>query len=207
MSVTSVDQMKRLSDDLGGIGPEVDSRLTVFPSGAAMLDVRRNGRAVVMAYSPTQGFGVDMLRPDEGLGNHYRFTSTDFESAARQLRALAAPDAPALSLLVIQVKDIESAREFYSLLGLHFVAEHHGTGPRHYAATLGPLVFEIYPCRNGGMAAPMRLGFRVPFLDETLELLRSRGVRMISEPKESPWGRRAVVQDVDGNHVELTASA
>ncbi len=88
MTTASIDQMKRLNDDLGRRGADVDSRLTVFPSGCAMLDVRRDGRAFVMAYSPAAGFGVDEVGPDEGFGNHYRFAFADFESAADKLRGL-----------------------------------------------------------------------------------------------------------------------
>ena len=116
-------------------------------------------------------------------------------------------EAPALSLLVIQAKDVETAKEFYSLLGLNFVAEQHGAGPHHYAAMLGPFVMEIYPRPNDGPITPLRLGFRVPVLEKTLELLRRRGAKIVSEPKESPWERRAVVEDPDGNRVELMSAA
>ena len=162
-----------------------------------------------MAYSPAAGFGVDEVGPDEGFGNHYRFAFADFESAADKLRglteSLSPRMAPALALLVIEAKDIEATLQFYSLLGLHFVSEQHGAGPLHYAATLGPVVFEIYPCRGARPATPVRLGFRIPALDGTLDLLRNGDARVISEPKETPWGRRAVVEDPDGNRVELMA--
>ncbi len=171
-----------------------------------MLDVRRNGHAFVMAFSPSFGFGVDELLAEEPLGNHYRFTCSDFDAAARKLRALLESpsklDSPLVSLLVLQAKEIESTREFYSLLGLDFVAEKHGPGPRHYAATLGSLVFEIYPCGTEPVS-PTRFGFRVTELDATLNLLRQHAAKIISEPKPTPWGRRAVVEDPDGNRVEL----
>jgi lactoylglutathione lyase len=135
--------------------------------------------------------------------------STDFESATEKLRVLtespSAPVAPTLSLLVIETKDIEATLQFYNLLGLNFVSEKHGAGPIHYAATLGTLVFEIYPCRNARPATTVRLGFQIPAVDDTLELLRKRGARIISEPKDTPWGRRAVVEDPNGNGVELMA--
>src|SRR5579871_414248 len=99
-------------------------------------------------------------------------------------------DAPALSLLVIEAKDMEATMQFYNLLGLDFVSEKHGTGPLHYAATLGSLVFEVYPCRNAHTPATMRIGFRIPALDATLELLRRHGGRILSEPKNTRWGNR-----------------
>ena len=52
---------------------------------------------------------------------------------------------------------------------------------------------------------PVRLGFQIPAVDETLDLLRKGGTRIISEPKDTRWGRRAVVEDPSGNGVELMA--
>jgi predicted enzyme related to lactoylglutathione lyase len=114
---------------------------------------------------------------------------------------------PTISLIVLHTNDIEAAKEFYSLLGLSFVEEQHGKGPRHYAATLGAVVLEIYPCQGSSPPAPLRIGFRLPCLERTLETLRSRGVRFTSEAKDSPWGRRAVVEDPAGNRVELAVMA
>lgn len=111
---------------------------------------------------------------------------------------------PALTLLVIQSPDIHAARAFYSELGLSFVEEQHGNRPRHFAATLGTLVLEIYPCQPGRSTAPWHLGFQVESLEHTIATLRSRGVRILREPQDSPWGRRAVVEDPDGNRIELS---
>jgi predicted enzyme related to lactoylglutathione lyase len=206
-------EMRRLREGLEGEASGVEAALTTFPSGSAMLDVRRGGRAFVMAYTPRHGFGVDELHPDEGFVTGYRFVFADFEPAAQQLRALALADLPTksppptLSLVVLQSGNIEAAKEFYGLLGLSFVEEQHGKGPRHYAATLGALVLEIYPCQGSNQLSPVRIGFRIPSLDRTLEVLRGRGARIIREAKHSPWGRRAVVEDPDGNRVELTPGA
>jgi len=208
---TAIDQMRGLMGELGQGQDGIDFQLTLFPSGSAMLDLRKSGRAFVMAYSPTAGFSVDELGPDEGLSNHYAFNASDFSSAADHLRSLTVSQTsrpgPSLALLVIQAKDLDASLQFYQLLGLRFVQEQHGTGPRHHASELGPLVFEIYPCRSDGPISPVRLGFRIPAFDGTLELLRGRGVRIISEPKQTTWGRRAIVEDPDGNRVELTAPA
>jgi len=108
-----------------------------------------------------------------------------------------------LSLLVVHAKNIELTKEFYGRLGMDFIAEQHGRGPLHYAAKLGSLVFEIYPSQRETETAPLRFGFQILALDRTLELLREHGVRIITEPKDSAWGRRAVVEDPDGNRVEL----
>ena len=209
MIATSLAEMNQLADTLRNENPGLAAEVTALPSGAAVLDVHHNGRALVMARSSAGGFGVDELGAGEGLGTGYQHTFEDFTAAAQELRLLlndgaASQVLPTLSLVVLQARDVESAREFYSRLGLSFIAEQHGTGPRHYSATLGQLVFEIYPRRADAPSAPQRVGFRIPSVDETVETLRRRGTRVVTEPKPSAWGRRAVVEDPDGNRVELS---
>ena len=70
---TVTDEMQLLGEQLAEEFA-VESKLTRFPTGAAMLDVRANGRTFVMAYSPKDGFGVDEVQADEGLGTGYRHT-------------------------------------------------------------------------------------------------------------------------------------
>ncbi len=201
--------MKELANRLATENAGLQTQVTAFPSGSAMLDARRDGRAWVMAYSPSHGFGVDQLHPDDGFTTGFDFVSTQFEPAARRLGELThvefSRQAPAISLLVVQAHDIEKSKEFYGLLGLSFAAEKHGAGPRHFAAVVDGMVFEIYPCRTNLAAAPLRVGFRVGAVDPILERLRVHGARIVNEPNDSPWGRRAVVEDPDGNRVELTA--
>lgn len=108
-----------------------------------------------------------------------------------------------LNLLVIYVADLEVSCDFYRALGLTFVSEQHGSGPVHHAAVLDGMVVELYPRKPDRPAAQLRLGFQVAAVDSVVQRLQERGVRVISAPKESPWGRRAVVEDPDGHSVEL----
>jgi catechol 2,3-dioxygenase-like lactoylglutathione lyase family enzyme len=210
MTTAIFTEMESLRDGLTADLPGIEAKLTTFPSGSAMLDVRRANRAFVMAYTPKFGFGVDELHADDGFSNGYRYVFEHFEPAASQLRALAKLDSdipsPALSLVVLQSGDLKAARDFYSTLGLSFIEEQHGKGPAHYSAKLGEIVLEIYPCQVGKPLTPARIGFRVPSLDSVLERLRSRGARIVREATDSPWGRRAVVEDPDGSRVELAAN-
>jgi hypothetical protein len=187
--------------------------LTDFPSGGAMLDMRRaDGRLFVMSYIPSQGFGVDEVHEDDGFVTGYRYTFSEFAPAADQLRQLVSVgnvDGPScrnvdLNLVVVYSRDLESARDFYRCLGMTFKLERHGSGPEHYAAELGAAVFEIYPCRGESPVPATRLGFRVSSLDHVLDSLRRKNVKVHSGPRDSPWGRRAIVEDPDGNKVELT---
>jgi lactoylglutathione lyase len=109
-----------------------------------------------------------------------------------------------LNLFVIRAVDLEAARAFYSSLGLVLKSERHGTGPEHYAAEVGSAVFEIFPARESTVRGAVRIGFEVPSLDAVVDLLRRQSATIVTEPHDSPWGRRAVVEDPDGNRVELT---
>ena len=67
----------------------VSTELSVFPSGAAFLDARRDDRAWVLAYSPTHAqFGVDELGDHDGFTTSYRYTTSDLAEAARILTDL-----------------------------------------------------------------------------------------------------------------------
>ena len=212
MNSNLADQLTRLANEIGTGDTGANSDLTLFPSGGAMLDVRRrDGRAFVMAFTPQHGFAVDELQPDEGFVASYQFTFSDFESAAQKFQELVKDGtrsqvfaAPQLNLVVIYAQNLEATREFYASLGLSLQLEHHGNGPRHYAAALGGAVFEIYPHREGEQQGGLRIGFQVESVDGVLQQLRQRHVTILTEPRDSPWGRRAVVEDPNGNRVELS---
>ena len=115
-----------------------------------------------------------------------------------------------LGLVVLRAADLEVARAFYSAIGLTFVREQHGTGPVHYSCELpGGVVLEIYPGKPG--SAPDRrnagatiIGLKVQSLDPALTALRGKGAVILTPPQDTPWSRRAVVQDPDGRAVELS---
>ncbi len=108
-----------------------------------------------------------------------------------------------VNLLVLRTPNLEELRIFYSSLGAKFHSEKHGSGPHHYAATIGDdFVLELYPLRNG--TAPdieLRLGLQVSDLAESLHSLGCKG-----KPLSTPTGRRAVVYDPDGRTIELLES-
>ena len=110
-----------------------------------------------------------------------------------------------LNLVVIRAKDIDRAAAFYSLLGLQFKKHRHGKGPEHYASDIGGTVFEIYPHQEEeGGSTGTRIGFKVPSVDAAVAALKKAGAHVVSSPKDSIWGRRAVIVDFDGHLVELT---
>lgn len=119
-----------------------------------------------------------------------------------------------INLVVIRSPNIEAIRRFYEAAGITFQLEQHGTGPKHYAATLGETVLEIYPISGEGPAGAqgyngtdkVRLGLRVDSLEKAVSNLVAHGGKLLTPPRDSPWGRRAVVSDPDNRRIELTES-
>ncbi len=114
---------------------------------------------------------------------------------------------PELNLIVIWSDDMERSAQFYWSLGLTFTKHRHGNGPEHYACEANGCVFEIYPRRSDkDSTASVRLGFRVKDVDNLARELMVAGIKIVTEPADSEWGRRAVVEDPDGHRVELVSS-
>ncbi|HEX4592104.1 MAG TPA: VOC family protein [Gemmataceae bacterium] len=108
-----------------------------------------------------------------------------------------------LNLVVIRSTDLDRAARFYSALGINLTREHHGSGPEHLAGQLGAIVFEVYPQSRAGESAEARIGFRVGSVSGTVKAVLAAGGSVASQPKDSPWGYRAVVVDPDGHKIEL----
>lgn len=93
---------------------------------------------------------------------------------------------------------------FYELLEITFQRERHGQGPIHWSAVLPGIVFEIYPAAAADQVdATTRLGFEVPLTPTLIDRLQASGVTFKQLPKDSLWGRRAIILDPDGRSVEL----
>lgn len=112
---------------------------------------------------------------------------------------------PKLNLVVLCARDADRLAGFYSTLGLRFQRHQHGAGPEHYAAEESGGVFEIYPARaTMPPTHGLRLGFAVTNVQNTVDQLVGAGGSLVSAPRASAWGLRAVVQDLEGHKVELT---
>jgi lactoylglutathione lyase len=110
-----------------------------------------------------------------------------------------------LSLLVLKTRQMDRLRAFYGSLGVQFLEERHGNGPVHYAGRIGDAVLEVYPLRDDGTPpdTTTRLGFMVEKVNEVVEALQANGHMIVTQPRETEWGYRAVVCDPDGRAVEL----
>lgn len=112
-----------------------------------------------------------------------------------------------LNLVVIRATDLARSVAFYESLGMKFVEEQHGKGPKHFSCELEGTIFEIYSA-DGTPSEAVRFGFTVQSpLDMLISRLESAGVAIISPPKDSAWGRRSVIADPDGNRIELCEEA
>ena len=111
-----------------------------------------------------------------------------------------------LNLLVISSSETERLADFYRLLGCEFEKHRHGNGPEHYVFDSGAFVFEIYPLEmSQATPANVRIGFSVDSIDSVIESVKRSdfGLALVSPPRDSEWGRRAVIDDPDGNRIEL----
>jgi lactoylglutathione lyase len=116
---------------------------------------------------------------------------------------------PRVNLVVLRVSDIDRAAAFYRLLGVEFTKHAHGSGPLHYVSEANGVVFELYPATaEQAVSSSTRIGFAVADVDDAVSKLGAFvGARVVTAPKDSEWGRRAVVADPDGHRVELVAAA
>ena len=113
---------------------------------------------------------------------------------------------PCFKLVVIRSTDMNGTMAFYRSLGIDFNDDQHGSGPRHFAADLGGIVFEIDPTKKPeDVDRTNRLGFSLPDIHTAIISIRDLGATIVEEPKDSDWGLRAVVRDPDGRSVELYA--
>lgn len=113
------------------------------------------------------------------------------------------------NLIVIKSNRIEELKTQYELLGLQFLYHQHGNGPFHYSTEIEELVFEIYPLPQS-ITKPdntTRLGFSIKDLKTKMTEFEKSNWIISSELKNTKWGWRAVIQDLDGRKVELVEEA
>ncbi|MGJ8654907.1 MAG: VOC family protein [Akkermansiaceae bacterium] len=113
-----------------------------------------------------------------------------------------------LNLTVLRSSDMEALAKFYSALFERELEKHrHGKGPEHFGTELGELVFEIYPQRSeADDTTSVRLGYLVDSIESVLDRISGFAFTVVSEAKDSAWGKRMVLDDPEGHRMELTES-
>ena len=105
-----------------------------------------------------------------------------------------------LNLLVLRCHDINETKQFYEQLGLVFIKEQHGAGPKHFSTVLKGLVLELYPSSLSYPVDTCRLGFSVEHLDQ----LPVYDYRLITYREEHAL---LMLKDPDGRTVEIAQSS
>ena len=109
-----------------------------------------------------------------------------------------------LNLIILRSLEPNETVSFYEITGIEFREEQHGNGPIHWAATLNGLVLEVYPAKSvEDVDNTTRLGFEFENIAAIVSTMRSSGIEIVQDLRESEWGLQAVARDPDGRSVEL----
>ncbi|HEX9067916.1 MAG TPA: VOC family protein [Ktedonobacterales bacterium] len=103
----------------------------------------------------------------------------------------------ALSFTVLHVRDLAAASAFYAQhFGLDIASEAPGFVQ---LAVTGGSGFGLERDEKATENASVEMCWAVADADAQCEAMRARGVRIVSEPKDMPFGRAFTVLDPDGN--------
>ncbi len=107
-------------------------------------------------------------------------------------------------LVALRCTDLEASRVFYELVGLEFVEEQHGNGPRHLSSEIDGVVVELYPARASGDRADLAtIGLTVADLDEVEQRLQMGG----HSTQRATDSATVVTTDPDGRRVRITKAS
>ena len=109
-----------------------------------------------------------------------------------------------VNLLVIYTNNRDQLRNELSAFGLVFKEHQHGSGPIHDACEMDDLCLEIYLASGTNPPTHTRLGLSVLDINTAMKAAKMIGAEIKVNPKESPWGIRAVIQLQSGIKLELT---
>lgn len=113
-------------------------------------------------------------------------------------------DRAQVNLVVLYVPDIEEMKGFLSAYGLSFEQHQHGNGPIHYGCENNGLVLELYPSNTNNPPTHCRLGIQVKSMESAIKATHDIEAKVVSEPKQSPWGIRGVIELPNRMKLELT---
>jgi catechol 2,3-dioxygenase-like lactoylglutathione lyase family enzyme len=99
--------------------------------------------------------------------------------------------------------EVDGLRDFYErLLGVAPEASWPG-GAIYVVGAVKLLVHERAGAPENGPPNEDHLAIGVSDLESACDVLRERGVDLLVEPRDYPWGRSAYLRDPDGRLVEL----
>jgi len=106
-----------------------------------------------------------------------------------------------LNFVMLHVRDIAAARAFYAeTFGLTVVDEN----PYFVQFGVpGGAMFGLEKSDQAAQTQTIELWWQVPDMEAAHATLASRGIEIVSPPKDEPFGRALLVKDPDGNTVNL----
>jgi catechol 2,3-dioxygenase-like lactoylglutathione lyase family enzyme len=109
-----------------------------------------------------------------------------------------------IEFLALRCADLTRSTRFYELLGLEFVEEQHGSGPRHLSCNLGGTVLELYPARGSGERLDLAtIGLTVTDLVATQTRIQDADL-----PIKRPVDADALITtDPDGRRIRLAGAS
>ena len=108
-----------------------------------------------------------------------------------------------LNQITIPALDVEKATKFYQTLGLQLIVE---SFPKYvrFECPDGDSTLSIHKVDDLPKGFGVTIYFELENLDETVELLKHKGIRFLNEPEDKPWlWREAHLNDLDGNQIIL----
>lgn len=114
-----------------------------------------------------------------------------------------------LSAVLLISKEPDRLASFYrDVLGFPLLEECHGETEKHYGCELGDLHFAIHPINNFKGTelgtGSVKLAFTIFDMDVFVKKMKSHGVQLAYEPKDTGFAMMTALTDPDGNYIEFT---
>lgn len=115
----------------------------------------------------------------------------------------------AFTSITVNTPNLENMVRFYEILGCKFSRVKVSIGGELFRSSLEGFELSLMSIKSAttGHYPKVMMGFRIKDMDAKVSQLSSiPGVIMILDPTDMPDGKKAVLQDPDGNSVELLAN-
>ena len=114
-----------------------------------------------------------------------------------------------LSGVLLVSEDPARLAEFYrGVLNVPLETEEHDGALLHWGCTLGDVHFAVHPVADfpdhASAVGSVKLAFTVFDLSSYVHGLQAKAVTLLNEPVDTGYFKSAMIQDPDGNLVELT---
>lgn len=108
--------------------------------------------------------------------------------------------------ITVNTANLESMLRFYQNLGCQFEQVNVSVGGHLFRSQVQGMEFCLLSTKTfrRDLHPQMMISFKVSSVDEKIQAVTSLpGVLVVLDPMDTPQGRRALLQDPDGNSVEL----